>query len=99
VNNARITPINLEGKALEKLESFIYDNLGSIVDKKGGTVAEVKIRTGKAKVAFQQLKADIQILYTNSYSRARKFREVHVHLSILRIFLITNQMYYVVPIE
>jgi hypothetical protein len=37
VNDANTTPIQLEGKALEKVESFAY--LGSIVEKQGGTDA------------------------------------------------------------
>jgi hypothetical protein len=35
VNDASTTPITLEGKAFEKMESFAY--LGSIVEKQGGT--------------------------------------------------------------
>ena len=44
----------LEGEALEEVDSFVY--LGSMVDKQGGTDADVKIRIGKARAAFQQLK-------------------------------------------
>lgn len=47
-------PIMLDEKALEEVESFVY--LGSIVDKQGGTDADVRIRVGKARAAFQQLK-------------------------------------------
>ena len=54
VNDASATPIKLEGVALEEVESFTY--LGSIVDKQGGTDADVKIRIGKARAAFLQLK-------------------------------------------
>ena len=54
VNTTNTTPIMLEEEALEEVESFIY--LGSIVDKQGGTDADVKIRVGKARAAFQQLK-------------------------------------------
>ncbi|KAK3770067.1 hypothetical protein RRG08_043223 [Elysia crispata] len=44
----------LEDVALEEVESFTY--LGSIVDKKGGTDADVRVRIGKARAAFKQLK-------------------------------------------
>ena len=53
VNTASITPITLAGEALEEVESFTY--LGSIVDKQGGTDANVRIRIGKARAAFLQL--------------------------------------------
>lgn len=46
VNNNNTAPIRLEGEALEKVESFTY--LGSVVDKWGGTEADVKVRIGKA---------------------------------------------------
>ena len=49
-----VTPITLEGEALEEVESFTY--LGSVVDKLGGTDADVKVRIGKARAAFHQLK-------------------------------------------
>ncbi|XP_076451319.1 uncharacterized protein LOC143287222 [Babylonia areolata] len=47
-------PITLDGEALEDVESFPY--LGSIVNKQGGTDADVKVRIGKARAAFRQLK-------------------------------------------
>jgi hypothetical protein len=40
--------------ALEEEEGFTY--LGSIVDKQGGTDADVKTRIGKVMAAFLQLK-------------------------------------------
>ncbi|KAJ8342709.1 hypothetical protein SKAU_G00326370 [Synaphobranchus kaupii] len=42
VNTDNVTPITLEGDVLEEVESFTY--LGSIVDKLGGTDADVKVR-------------------------------------------------------
>ena len=54
VNATSTSPIMLEGEALEEVDSFVY--LGSVVDKQGGTDADVKIRIGKARAAFQQLK-------------------------------------------
>ena len=54
INTDSITPITLEGEALEEVESFTY--LGSVVDKLGGTDADVKVRIGKARAAFHQLK-------------------------------------------
>ena len=53
VDAIRETPITLEGEALEEVESFTY--LGSIVDKKGGTDVDVRVRIGKARAAFHQL--------------------------------------------
>ena len=55
-NNAAVstTPITLEGDRLEDVSSFTY--LGSLVDKQGGTGAEVKVRIGRARAAFLQMK-------------------------------------------
>ena len=44
----------LEGAVLKEVESFTH--LGSIVDKLGGTDADVTARIGKARVAFVLLK-------------------------------------------
>lgn len=49
-----MTPITLEGESLEEVESFTY--LGSVADKLGGTDADVKVRIGKARAAFHQLR-------------------------------------------
>ncbi|VDP35363.1 unnamed protein product [Schistosoma margrebowiei] len=47
-------PITLDGETLEDVESFTY--LGSIIDERGGSDADVKTRIGKARFAFLQLK-------------------------------------------
>lgn len=54
VNPTSKEPVRLDGKALEEMESFTY--LGSMVDKHGGTDADVKTRISKARSAFIQLK-------------------------------------------
>ena len=48
------TPIMLEGETLEEVKDFRH--LGSIVDTLGGTEADVKKRTSKARVAFHLLR-------------------------------------------
>ena len=53
VNSANTAPIMLEGEALEEVEEFTY--LGSIVNKQGGTDADVRASIGKARVAYIQL--------------------------------------------
>jgi hypothetical protein len=50
VNVASTTPIKLEAEAFDEVESFTY--LGSIVNKQGGTDANLEIRIGKARAAF-----------------------------------------------
>ena len=46
-------PITVRGRALEEVESFTY--LGSVIDKKGGTTADIMARISKARVAFKSL--------------------------------------------
>ena len=53
INTTRDEEIEVNGKALQEVDSFTY--LGSIIDKKGGTEADVKTRIGKARTAFFQL--------------------------------------------
>ncbi|VDO50206.1 unnamed protein product [Schistosoma margrebowiei] len=48
------SPITLDGKTVEDVESFTY--LGSIIDERGGSDADVKARIGKARAALLQLK-------------------------------------------
>ncbi|VDP55727.1 unnamed protein product [Schistosoma curassoni] len=47
-------PITLHGETLEDVESFTY--LGSIIDEQRGPDADVKLRIGKARAAFLQVK-------------------------------------------
>ena len=54
INTENREPIRLRGKELEDIESFTY--LGSILDKQGGTEADVKERIRKARTAFMQLR-------------------------------------------
>ena len=54
VNADNSHPIKLEEQVLEEVEAFIY--LGSVVDKQGGTDADVRARIGKARAVFVQLK-------------------------------------------
>ena len=54
MNAASIDPVTLDGCSLEEVESFTY--LGSIIDKQGGTDADVKARIGKARTAFTLLR-------------------------------------------
>ena len=54
VNSPSTSAIMLDGGALEEVDEFTY--LGSIVNKRGGTDADVRVRIGKARVAYLQLK-------------------------------------------
>ncbi|XP_048582970.1 syntaxin-7 isoform X1 [Nematostella vectensis] len=53
-NASNETPITVQGEALEEVDTFTY--LGSILDNKGGTDADIRTRIGKARAAFYQLK-------------------------------------------
>ncbi|VDP47385.1 unnamed protein product [Schistosoma curassoni] len=50
-NTARTNPITIDG---EDLETFTY--LGSIIDERGGSDADVKARIGKVRAAYLQLR-------------------------------------------
>ena len=52
--NTSEDPVMLFGNGLEEVEAFTY--LGSILDKQGGTDADVQARIGKARTAYLQLK-------------------------------------------
>ena len=54
INHTSQEPIKIKAESLEEVESFTY--LGSVVDKEGGTEADVKARIGKARAAFIQLR-------------------------------------------
>ena len=54
VNAVSMEPVKLEGNESDQVETFTY--LDSIIDKHGGTDADVKARIGKARGAFIQLK-------------------------------------------
>ena len=53
-NTTNTNAIMLDGVALEEVEDFTY--LGSVIDKQGGTDADVKARIRKARAAFLQLR-------------------------------------------
>ena len=54
INHNSQEQVKMEEEPLDEVESFTY--LGSIVDKEGGTEADVKARIGKARSAFIQLR-------------------------------------------
>ncbi|XP_076442804.1 uncharacterized protein LOC143281480 [Babylonia areolata] len=54
INTAREDPVTVHGSKLEEVEAFTY--LGSIIDKQGGTDADVRARIGKARAAYLQIK-------------------------------------------
>ena len=54
INAGSDEPVIIEGAELGEVESFTY--LGSVMDKSGGTDAEVKTRIGKARSAYNILK-------------------------------------------
>ncbi|VDP40842.1 unnamed protein product [Schistosoma margrebowiei] len=53
-NTACINPITIDGEHLEDVKTFA--NLGSIIDKHGGSDADVNARISKARAAYLQLK-------------------------------------------
>ena len=53
IGNVSANEVTLGNTPLEEVDEFTY--LGSIIDKKGGTEADIKARIGKARMAFTQL--------------------------------------------
>ncbi|VDP06774.1 unnamed protein product [Schistosoma margrebowiei] len=53
-NTACTNAVTIDGEDLEDVKSFTY--LGSIIDEQGGSDADVKARTNKARSAYLQLK-------------------------------------------
>ncbi|VDP23783.1 unnamed protein product [Schistosoma margrebowiei] len=53
-NTKNNNPITLDGETLEDVESFTY--LRSIIDLRGGSDADIKVRNAKSRAAFLQLK-------------------------------------------
>jgi len=54
INTTITEQFRLDDDLLEEVNSFTY--LGSVVDIQGGTEADVKVRIGKARAVFLQLK-------------------------------------------
>jgi hypothetical protein len=54
INTGSDEPVILAAEPLEEVEDFVY--LSSMVDKKGGTDADIKLRIAKARNSFNQLK-------------------------------------------
>ena len=64
-------PVKIEGEELGKVESFTY--LCNVMDKSGGTDADVKTRIGKARSAFNMLKKAWRSRVINTTTKVRLF--------------------------
>ena len=64
-------PVKLEGNEINQKETFTY--LGSIIDKDGGTDADVTTRISKAREAFIQLKNTWSSKVLSSHTKIRLF--------------------------
>ena len=53
-NTENTNPITLDEETLEEMGTFTY--LGSIIDEQEGSDADVKVRIGKVRASFLQLK-------------------------------------------
>ena len=71
--------IRIEGEEVEDVESFVY--LGSVLDKFGGTEADIKRRLALARIAFTRLQ---NIWRSGRFSQKTKLRIVNSNvLSVL----------------
>ena len=71
----------LEGEGLEEVESFRY--LGSIVDTRGGTEADVKTRISKARAAFHILR---NVWISRVISKTTKIRLFNTHVKSVLLY-------------
>ncbi|VDP74470.1 unnamed protein product [Schistosoma curassoni] len=53
-NTACTDPITIDGENLEDVKTFTY--LGSVIYEQGGSDADMKVRVGKSRAAYLQLK-------------------------------------------
>ena len=74
VNTENTTPIVLGDRPLEEVNSFTY--LGSNVDKQGGTDADIRIRIGKARAAFHQLRSVWRSTILSTKTKLRIFNSI-----------------------
>jgi len=74
INGNSNEPVALEGVALEEVDSFTY--LGSIIDKTGGSDADVKARIGKARASFIQLKDIWKSKILSQHTKIRLFNAI-----------------------
>ena len=75
----------LEGEGLEEVESFRY--LGSIVDTRGGTEADVKTRISKARAAFHILR---NVWKSRVIGKTTKIRLCNANMSSLYCYTEQN---------
>ena len=74
LNTENTTPIVLGDRPLEEVDSFTY--LGSNVDKQGGTDADIRIRIGKARAAFHQLRSVWRSTILSTMTKLRIFNSI-----------------------
>ena len=71
VNARSENPIVLHGKDLVEVEAFTY--LGSIIDTKGGTDADVRARIGKARGVYMQMRNIWKSRAVSTHTKIRLF--------------------------
>ena len=74
VNTENTRPNVLGDRPLEEVNSFTY--LGSNVDQQGGTDADIRIRIGKARTAFHQLKNVWRSTVLSTKTKLRIFNSI-----------------------
>ena len=74
-------PIMLEAEGLEEVEWFKY--LGSIVDTRGGTWADVKKTTSKARAAFHILR---NVWKSKVIGKTTKIRLFNTHIKYVMLY-------------
>ncbi|VDP45953.1 unnamed protein product [Schistosoma margrebowiei] len=80
-NIACTNPITIDGEDLEDVKTFTY--LGSITDEHGGSDADVRVRIGKARAAYLQLR---NIWNSKQLSTNIKFRIFNKNVKTILLY-------------
>ncbi|VDP40971.1 unnamed protein product [Schistosoma margrebowiei] len=85
-NTASTNPITLDGEDPEEVVNFTY--LGSIVDKQGGSDADVKVRIGKGSILATEEHVELKTTVSQHQSESsirtlRQFYRIELKLGEL----------------
>ncbi|KAA5586514.1 hypothetical protein F3G61_32285, partial [Pseudomonas aeruginosa] len=81
INTTDSAPMSIKGRHIEQVGSFCY--LGSIVDDRGGTEADIAARINKARAAISQLRP---VWSSSTLTRRTKVRIFNSNVKSVLLF-------------